>query len=215
MQPEQPKPQAQPAPQQGSAPTPQRSPVGASATAGRSRPTKLIFGALVIAALGFGAVATGLVHIPGFDSGASAPQPTSPQATSMTQTAPDQVDEGDHTIGVRFSTLTPDVIKARQINTGRSTGIYFRDVFANSPAEKAGIRDNDVVVAIDGVPIQRMTDIITKIRLTPIGQSVAVTIERAGATQDASVTIGRCITREEPKGPVSPGLVTACRIWTN
>src|SRR5262245_46281143 len=116
MQPEQPKQQAQPVPrpQPSPAPAPQPAARQAPAAGGSSRLAKVAFGVVIVAALGFGAVATGLVHVPGFDSGTSAPQ-----ATSMTQVNPQAVDEGDHTLAWRFGTLTPDIAKARQLTTSR------------------------------------------------------------------------------------------------
>lgn len=211
MQPEPMNPQRQPAPQPGPAPGPSPQPmrVGPSPAPRRSRLSSVILGAAVIAALGFGAIATGLVHIPGFDATTSPPQ-----AAAVTETAPQQIDEGDHTIGIRLATLTADFAKGHQINTTRNSGVLFEEVFANSPAEKAGLHTRDIILAIDGVPMERWQDVATKIRLTPIGQTISVTVERAGATQTSSVTISRCHIREAPKGPLAPGAVTACRAWT-
>jgi len=44
------------------------------AARGRSRLTKIVSGVVVAAALGFGAVSTGLVHVSGLNSDATAPQ---------------------------------------------------------------------------------------------------------------------------------------------
>jgi len=210
MQPEQANPKPQPAPRPAPGPAPQPMRAGPSPAAGRSRRTKLGLGALALAALGFAAVGTGLVHVPGFDT-----MPTSPsQPAAVTQTAPQQVEEGDHTIGVRIAMLSPERIKAQQINTTHTSGVFFQEVFANSPAERGGLRTNDVILAIDGVPVGQLQEVLSKVRLTPIGQSMSVTVERGGATQQASVTVSRCHLREAPKGPLAPGLVTACKAWT-
>ena len=203
-EPENPKPQS--APQRPApAPMPQRAATPAAAPArGRSRAMTFVYGAVVVAVLAVGAVATGLVHVPGFGPGAGAP------ATSVTQQADvQQVDEGDHTIGVRIWTVTPDLAKERQLS--RSSGVVILEVPANSPAEKAGLRANDVVVAVDGIPVRGWEDLSTKVRLTPIGQQFSITFDRAGATETHSVTIARCLVREAPK---APGIGSACQSWT-
>jgi membrane-associated protease RseP (regulator of RpoE activity) len=205
MQPEQQKPNPQPAPQRASpAPAPQRSTGVPGAAPARSRTMTLVYGAVVVAALAFGAVATGLVHVPGFDSGAGAP------ATSATQQADvQQIDEGDHTVGGRFSSLTPESAKERQL--GRTSGVFVVEAFGNSPLEKAGVRTNDIVVAVDGVPVRLWTELAVKIGLTPIGQQLTVTLDRAGVTENHSITIARCLVREPPK---TPGYTPACMSWT-
>jgi S1-C subfamily serine protease len=174
----------------------------APAAAGSSRLSKVVLGVVVVAALAFGgAVATGLLHVPGFDSGTSAPQ-----MTSATPVSPQQVDDGDRSTGVRISTLTQDLAKARQLNTSRNAGVVVTEVIVNSPAQNAGIRANDIIVAIDGVPAREWTEYSTKVRLTPIGQQMGVTVERNGAVQDLSITVGRCLVREAPR----PSGATLC-----
>jgi S1-C subfamily serine protease len=184
---------------------PQRSATSAATSArARSRTKTFVYGAVVVAALAFGAVATGIVHVPGLDFGIDVP------ATSVTQqTDVQQVDEGDHTIGGRFWTVTPELAKARQLN--RTTGVVILEAFGNSPMEKAGVRPNDVVVAVDGVPVRAYEDLATKVRLTPIGQQMALTLDRGGSTDNHSVTVSRCLVREAPK---APGVAPACQSWT-
>ena len=62
-------------------------------------------------------------------------------------------------------------------------------VVRNSPAQKAGIADNDVIIAIDNTTTTGMTvdDVAGKLR-GPKGTTVAITIARGGETKDFSVT---------------------------
>ncbi|HXT21335.1 MAG TPA: PDZ domain-containing protein, partial [Thermoanaerobaculia bacterium] len=60
----------------------------------------------------------------------------------------------------------------------------------DSPAEKAGIRLGDVVVALDGQAIKDGTDLTTKLAQHQPGERVALTIYRKGQKQDVDVTLG-------------------------
>jgi membrane-associated protease RseP (regulator of RpoE activity) len=177
----------------------------APAAARSSRLTKVVLGVVVVAALAFGgAVATGLLHVPGFDSGTSAPQ-----TSSTTQINPQQIDEGDHSIGARIATLTPDL--AKSLKSNRSSGVVINEVFGNGPSQKAGAQANDIIVAIDGVPVRDVGEVAGKVRLTPIGQKMTVTVDRGAATQDVSITVARCVLQGESSKPGSAG---RCQAWT-
>jgi hypothetical protein len=205
MQPERMQLKRQPAPRpRAGAPIPERMAVPGTADAGRrSRAMPFVYGLVLVGALALGAMATGFVQVPGFDSGTVAP------ATSVTQSSPQQIDEGDHTVGGRFWTVTPELVQARGLT--RTSGVVVIQAFGNSPLERAGVRTNDVVVAIDGIPIRAHDQLVSKIRLTPIGQQLTFTLDRGGAAEIHSVTIGRCLVREAQK---LPGVPAACQSWT-
>lgn len=66
------------------------------------------------------------------------------------------------------------------------------DVFEGSPAEGAGLRPGDQIVAVDGTPVEGLTpaDTSEKIRGTP-GTSVTLTLRRVGAPEPVIATITR------------------------
>ena len=96
-----------------------------------------------------------------------------------------QIDEGDHSIGARITTLTPHL--AKSLNSTRSSGVIINESFNNGPSQKAGVQANDIIVAIDGVPVRNVGEVVGKVRLTPIGQKMTVTIDRGAATQDSGI----------------------------
>src|SRR6185437_11977833 len=55
-------------------------------------------------------------------------------------------------IGVAIRDLTPDLAQA--MNTAHTTGAVIARVDANSPAARAGLRNGDLVVAINGMPVR-------------------------------------------------------------
>ncbi len=71
----------------------------------------------------------------------------------------------------------------------RNEGALIAAVSPNSPAEAAGIRKGDVVVAADGTTIRSAAQLRNKIGLSRIGDHVRLTLDRNGTLQTAVVEI--------------------------
>jgi serine protease DegQ len=83
--------------------------------------------------------------------------------------------------------LTPEIAGALQI--GVAEGVVVAQVEPGSPAERAGLKRGDVVVALDGVQIHSATQVRNHVGLKRVGQAVALTIQRDGSRRVLSVTI--------------------------
>jgi serine protease Do len=59
-----------------------------------------------------------------------------------------------------------------------------------SPAAKAGIREQDVIVSYDGKPIARSDDLVNAVADTPVGTQVKLGIIRDGKRIEIPVTVG-------------------------
>jgi len=92
-------------------------------------------------------------------------------------------------IGVAIQDLTPDL--ARAMSTRHTTGAVIARVDAGSPAEQAGLKTGDLVVAANGVPIRSGTQLRNMIGLSRIGEEVDLTIDRRGAEQRVPVRIAQ------------------------
>jgi serine protease Do len=90
-------------------------------------------------------------------------------------------------IGISTQDLSSELAGA--LHTGTSRGAVIADVSRNSPAEEAGVRKGDVVVAVDGAPVQSAAQLRNKIGLTPVGQQVDLTIDRAGGLRTIPVRV--------------------------
>jgi serine protease Do len=91
-------------------------------------------------------------------------------------------------LGVQMQPLTPSLSKA----VGRSAdgGVLVADVLADSPAQKSGLRQGDVIVAFGGTPIKTPRDLALAVAETATGKSVPVTVWRDGHERQVDVTIG-------------------------
>ncbi len=91
-------------------------------------------------------------------------------------------------LGVTIRTLTPELAKTVQAKT--SKGVLVVEVTKGGPADKAGIKKNDVVTAYQGKEITDVNVFRNAVAETPIGSEANITIFRDGRKEDLKVRIG-------------------------
>jgi Do/DeqQ family serine protease len=101
-------------------------------------------------------------------------------------------------IGVAIQDLTPDL--ARALGTTHTGGAVVAQVEPGSPAQRAGLRPSDLILAVDGVPISNASDLHNRVGLSPIGTSVALTVERNGVDSTVDVRIARLADKSDRVG---------------
>ena len=69
-------------------------------------------------------------------------------------------------------------------------GVHIRLGGAGPRPPQGGIRANDVVVSVDGAPVEGPRDLQRIISSTPVGQSVKISLMREGKEQQVAVTVG-------------------------
>ena len=75
--------------------------------------------------------------------------------------------------------------------SARGQGLRVRSVWPGSPAAKAGLAPGDVVVSMDGRPVESREDFDTALASVGPGQALAVAYRRDGAETTARVTTER------------------------
>ena len=70
-------------------------------------------------------------------------------------------------------------------------GVKFSDVTPGSPAAKAGLKADDILVEFAGKPIGNLYDFTYALRAEMPGDTVAVKVMRSGKPLDVSVTLGK------------------------
>jgi len=68
-------------------------------------------------------------------------------------------------------------------------GAVVKDVDKDSPAEKAGLKEGDVIVRFDGEAVRSVSQLVRLVRETPKGRPVTVEVRRGGATQKLEATL--------------------------
>ena len=108
-------------------------------------------------------------------------------------------------IGVAIQDLTPDLAQA--LGTRHTQGAVIARVEPGSPAERAGLRTNDLVVAINGAPMRSGTELRNRVGLSRIGDEVELTVERGGAERNVTVRVEKATTtaQRRARGSADPG----------
>src|SRR5579883_3504239 len=90
-------------------------------------------------------------------------------------------------IGVAIQDLTPDLAQA--LNTRQTGGAVIARIEPGSPAERAGLKSGDLIVAVNGVKVHSGTQLHNMIGLSRIGDEVRLTYERGGVERQADVRV--------------------------
>ncbi len=99
-------------------------------------------------------------------------------------------------LGVTIQDLTPELAEAFGVE--RQRGVVITQVMEESAAEKAGIKSGDVVVAVDGRPVNRAADLRNKVGMSPVGEKVQLSIVREGKEKSVTAVISE--TSQETAG---------------
>jgi serine protease Do len=89
-------------------------------------------------------------------------------------------------IGIEFRSDSRDLLRAY----GATEGVFVQRVPPGGPADKAGIRAEDIITAINGQPIKSGQQLVERVTETPVGETLTLTVLRNGKKQDFKVTIG-------------------------
>ncbi|HEY9403735.1 MAG TPA: PDZ domain-containing protein, partial [Pyrinomonadaceae bacterium] len=96
---------------------------------------------------------------------------------------------GNH-LGVSVESVTRENMNSFNLR-GEPRGVVVRDVAADSPAAKAGLQKNDVILRFDGEQVSSVQKLQRLINESAPEHTARLSISRAGAEQEVSVTLGK------------------------
>jgi serine protease Do len=91
-------------------------------------------------------------------------------------------------LGVSAQDLTPDLAKALKISV--SQGALVNDVAKGSPAERFGIKKDDVITIFNGKSISDGNMLRNEVAVASIGKDIKLTVLRGSKTYDLVVRVG-------------------------
>jgi serine protease Do len=98
------------------------------------------------------------------------------------------------TLGVLAQTITPAM--ASGLGLARTTGVILGDVAPRSPGAVAGLEVGDIVLALDGKPMENARQFEVNLYRRRVGDVVAIEYERGGQVSKTSAAV-----RERPDDP--------------
>src|SRR5262249_4897022 len=98
-------------------------------------------------------------------------------------------DEGGPSwLGVETREVNADKVKELKLPAER--GVVIGRVAPDSPAAKAGLKENDVITEVNGQRVEGATQFSRMIHETPPGRTLQLTVWRDGRAQTLSATLG-------------------------
>jgi C-terminal processing protease CtpA/Prc len=98
-------------------------------------------------------------------------------------------DEGTSWLGVESQEVTSG--KAKELKLPAERGVLLGRIVPDSPAAKAGLKDNDVITEINGQRVEGEAQFRRMIHEIPAGRSAQFTVWRDGKAQSINVTLGK------------------------
>ncbi len=80
----------------------------------------------------------------------------------------------------------PELLRA----LGQTHGVLVQGIIKRGPAEKAGIKEDDIVLALNGKPVKDGDDLINRVADLPVGSTASIVVDRNGKKMDFNLTIG-------------------------
>lgn len=97
-----------------------------------------------------------------------------------------QGDPGGYVRQLRVLGGRPEI--GARVTEAENDGVRVEDVQSDSPAAKAGLRKDDVIVSFDGERVRSTRQLTRLIQETAPGKAVGITIVRGGQRQDLRIT---------------------------
>jgi len=105
-------------------------------------------------------------------------------------------------IGVSIQPLTPDIADSMGLKSAK--GALVAQPVKGGPAESAGLKVGDVIVAVDGDKVETARELQRKIGALTPGKSVELTYLRNGAEKRTSLKLGTLPDQKEARAEVAP-----------
>jgi len=91
-------------------------------------------------------------------------------------------------MGIRFQPINPDI--AARYNLAAQWGVYVTQVVSGSPADKAGLKEGDIIIKLDDTALDETHSYINTLFAYKAGDQVNLSVMRDGKLIQVPITLG-------------------------
>jgi serine protease Do len=113
-------------------------------------------------------------------------------------------EEAPSWLGVEAQEVTADKVKELRLPAER--GVIVGRIVPDSPAAKAGLKQNDVITEVEGQRVEGAVQFHRLIREIPAGRTIHLTVWRDGAQQSLTATLGLAAESHRGRTNAEPGV---------
>jgi serine protease Do len=103
-------------------------------------------------------------------------------------------------LGVKIQPVDADI--ARSLGLADAKGALVAEVFADSPAQRAGVKVGDVILSFDGTDVVKSADLPSLVASTPVGKSAKLVVMRGGDKVEIPIDVAKLEDDVETGRPV-------------
>jgi serine protease Do len=110
--------------------------------------------------------------------------------------------DGSGWLGVETQEVTTE--RAKELKLSAERGVILGKIIPDSPAAKAGLKENDVVTEINGQRVEGAAQFRRMLHEIPAGRTIQLTVWRDGRSQSLNATLGKSEERHRSMKMVTP-----------
>ncbi|EAB5773353.1 serine endoprotease DegQ [Salmonella enterica subsp. enterica serovar Warnow] len=107
-------------------------------------------------------------------------------------------------LGIKGTEMTADIAKAFKLNVQR--GAFVSEVLPNSGSAKAGVKSGDVIISLNGKPLNSFAELRSRIATTEPGTKVKLGLLRDGKQLEVEVTLDSNTSSSASAEMIAPAL---------
>jgi len=92
-------------------------------------------------------------------------------------------------IGVEAEEITPEI--ADSFRLGSTNGVLLRGILRGGPADRAGLKPGDILLAIEGAPIKDTNSMLNLVAALAPGKPASIRVRRDNKDLDIQIAIGK------------------------